>query len=67
LDVEESYSVQQIKEGEPPVMEIEKDKIKVIYGELQGYLSQTSKPNSPTDIFARSFQSIVQEARMNFR
>lgn len=33
-------------------MEIEKDRIKVIYGELQGYLSQTPKPNSPTAIFA---------------
>jgi hypothetical protein len=33
-------------------MVIEKDKIRVIYGELQGYLSQTPKPSSPTDIFA---------------
>lgn len=33
-------------------MEIDKNRIKAIYGELQGYLSQTPKPNSPTDIFA---------------
>ena len=33
-------------------MEIDKSRIKAIYGELQGYLSQTPKPNSPTDIFA---------------
>jgi len=33
-------------------MEKDKGKIRVIYGELQGYLSQTSKPKSPTDIFA---------------
>lgn len=33
-------------------MDMNKGRIKAIYGELQGYLSQTPKPNSPTDIFA---------------
>lgn len=33
-------------------MEADKDKIRAIYSELQGYLSQTPKPNSPRDIFA---------------
>ncbi|MDO9462349.1 MAG: hypothetical protein Q7J61_00920 [Deltaproteobacteria bacterium] len=33
-------------------METDKDKIRAIYAEIQGYLSQTPKPNSPADIFA---------------